>query len=166
MEAENLGKPPNYNDAMATNLPGNVMPNQPATYHQPTSNPMATNLPGNVMPTQPATYHPPTSNPNSNLPGPHIVTQQPQQVFVATVTPQNSKFPCFVHCQKCNKTVSTKVSMETSLYTHLIAGTICFFGGWIFCFLIPYFTDFSKDAVHKCPKCGTHLGTCLASRRF
>ena len=140
MDAENLGKPPNYNEAMATNLPGNVMP------------------------TQPATYHPPTSNPSSNLPGPHIVTQQPQQVFVATVTPQRSKFPCLVHCQRCNKTVSTMVSMETSLYTHLFCGMICFLGGGVFCLcLIPYCTDFSKDAVHKCPECKTHLGTCAAS---
>ena len=140
MDAEKSGKPPNYNDAMATNLPGNVMQ------------------------TQPATYHAPTSDPNSSLPGPHIVTQQPQQVFVATVTPQNSKFPCLVHCQRCNKTVSTEVSMETSIYTHFFCCIICLAGGGSCCLcIIPYLTDFSKDAVHKCPQCKAHMGTCAAS---
>ena len=145
MEADNLGKPPNYEEAMATNLPGNVIPTQPATYHPPTS-------------------YPSVYNPNSNLSGPHVVTQQPQQVFVATVTPRQSKFPCFVHCQRCDKTVSTEVAMETSIYTHFFCCIICLAGGGSCCLcIIPYLTDFSKDAVHKCPQCKNHLGTCAAS---
>ena len=145
MDAGKIQNPPDYNEAMATTNPGHVMATEPAIYNPPTS--------------YPAIY-----NTHAHLPGPNVITQQPPQVVVVSVTPQQTRSPCLVHCQQCNKTVTTEVTMVTSMYTHLFCCLICFFTGAIFClWLIPYFTNFSKDAVHRCPECKMHLGTCKAS---
>ena len=167
MDAECSEKPPSYNVSMATNLPGynkamaTNLPDHPV-HELPTMSSSPTRIP-----TAPPSFDPRTgsgdypSDHQANLPGPQVVTQQPQQAVVASATPEKTKFPCSVHCRTCNKSVTTKVVMETSKWTHLVSLMICFFGGWVLCLcLIPYFTDFSKDAVHKCPDCKAHLGTC------
>ena len=173
MDAECSEKPPSYNEAMATNLPGyneamaTNLPDHPV-HELPTTSSRPTRVP-----TAPAAYDPPTRpqdhpsvpSPQANLPAPQqVVTQQPSQVVVTSATPEKTKFPCLVKCHRCNTTVLTKVAKATSVWTHLFSFLFCLFGAFCCLCLVPYCTDFSKKAVHKCPQCKVHLGTCSAFR--
>ena len=112
------------------------------------------------------TNYPPGHNPNYSLPGgPSVVTQQPVNVVVAQVTPRQSRVPCLTNCRACNKMVTTHVTMENSGLTHCCCCLIFCLGGATCCLcLLPYCTNFTKDAEHSCPVCRRHLGVCRANQ--
>ena len=151
MNTEKLS-PPGYNQVMAADQAAY----NPQNFHQGPAAP-------NHSAPFPANY-PPSHNPNFSLPGgPTVVTQQPVNVVVAQLTPQQTRAPCLVHCRRCNKTVMTRVAMENSCLTHCCCCLIFLLGGGACCLcFLPYCTNFSKDAEHSCPDCRGHLGTCKA----
>ncbi|XP_002739640.1 lipopolysaccharide-induced tumor necrosis factor-alpha factor homolog [Saccoglossus kowalevskii] len=78
---------------------------------------------------------------------------------VTTVhSPRYRDYPVQVQCPSCQQVVSTQTSYVTGLFTWMVAGIICVFGGWLGCFLIPLFLDVCKDVEHTCPNCKTLVG--------
>ena len=144
MDTKLTQKPPSYNESTLTNNP-----NQnkiAATY----------NLGHNEgMTAQQA------NNPLISQQGVNFVSQQPAQVVVVQITPHQTKAPCTAQCLKCNEMVTTKVTLKAGNYANSCCCIICCLTGGTCCLcFIPYCTDSFLDAVHRCPLCNAHLGTC------
>ncbi|XP_002739648.1 lipopolysaccharide-induced tumor necrosis factor-alpha factor homolog [Saccoglossus kowalevskii] len=97
---------------------------------------------------------------------PMIIYQQPPtEVYSATTAmipeSQNLIFrdtPLATHCHVCQTNVITKIKHDEGLLTWLIAGTLCLFGCWCGCCLIPFCIDECKNVVHSCPNCNHVVG--------
>lgn len=61
-----------------------------------------------------------------------------------------------IMCPYCNVTVSPVAIKESGGCTFLTSFLMCFLGCWCISWL-PFCTDFSKDLVLKCPRCGRQL---------
>jgi len=65
--------------------------------------------------------------------------------------------PTSVTCPSCRWTVVSNVQYETGTCTWIWVLLLFCIGCWP-CYFIPLVTNFAKDAVHTCSKCGTMLG--------
>ena len=92
---------------------------------------------------------------------PHQVAVTQPQVVVVQLRPDQTKVPCVVQCPKCNRVVTSKVTMVSGSYANLCCCLICCLGGGGCCLcLIPYCNDYFMDAEHRCPVCNNFLGVC------
>ena len=90
-----------------------------------------------------------------------IVFAEPTNFVIVQVTPEQTRKPCKTFCQSCNAVVTTRVTMEMGSYASLCSGIICLLGGGMCCLcLVPCCSTSFQDAVHVCPICNKHLGTC------
>lgn len=88
--------------------------------------------------------------------GPTIIVQPPCLTSLGSC-------PSSCFCPTCHTIVITRCEYTNSSNSWLIC-MILFFAG--FCFLLPWFLcwipfcmDSMKTVVHRCPQCGSHLGT-------
>jgi lipopolysaccharide-induced tumor necrosis factor-alpha factor len=94
-----------------------------------------------------------------------IGAQPPPPVIMYTSQPTIIRSPGFLshnpqtmQCPSCQQQILSIVHYEVGTMTWLIALVICFFGGFIGCFLIPFCVPACQDAVHTCPACHSILG--------
>ncbi|CAI2738542.1 unnamed protein product [Dicrocoelium dendriticum] len=67
--------------------------------------------------------------------------------------------PTATHCGHCSQQVVTKVTYTKGAFTWIMCIIIFVLGGVLGCFLIPCFIGSCQDVNHRCPRCGTSLGT-------
>ena len=92
----------------------------------------------------------------------NVVTQP--RVVVVQLRPDQTKTPIEFQCDKCNKLVTTSVTMVSGSYADMCCCLICCLGGVACCLcLIPYCNDSFMDAEHRCPECNNVLGVCKAN---
>ena len=97
-------------------------------------------------------YQQPTPAPVHNKP-----TFAPAPVGVIR-TPYLTRTPTLVQCPICRQQVVTVVQREIGIGTWLIALGICFLGGFVLCFLLPFFLPVCQDSIHTCPSCCNLIG--------
>ncbi|GJQ79517.1 hypothetical protein Trydic_g16366 [Trypoxylus dichotomus] len=61
-------------------------------------------------------------------------------------------------CPHCRSQILTKVEVETSTRTHIMAILLCALL-CLPCMCLPYCMDSCKNKNHYCPNCGAFLGT-------
>ena len=138
MNTQYTEKPPSYNETTKISQPNKTEIN---AIYSPCNNESAQSA---LLPHQVA----------------NVVTQP--QVVVVQLRPDQTKKPCVVKCLKCNKVVTSKVTMVAGCYSILMCCMICCLGGGACCLCcIPCCCDdIFMDAVHKCPECEKYLGVC------
>ncbi|XP_033644556.1 lipopolysaccharide-induced tumor necrosis factor-alpha factor homolog [Asterias rubens] len=62
-------------------------------------------------------------------------------------------------CPQCQQSVMTRTAYINGLLLWLVVGSICLFGGFLGCCLIPFCISGCKDVAHSCPQCNAYLGT-------
>ncbi|PAA54250.1 hypothetical protein BOX15_Mlig020675g1, partial [Macrostomum lignano] len=108
--------------------------------------PAASNAPGSQQ-QQPPPY--------SDAAGPPaVVVSQPQMVVLHSPLGMD---PGTALCPACQQFVPTEVNFETGTLTWLVCASMCLLGLNLGCCFIPFCIDTCKDAVHKCPHCGSVL---------
>ncbi|CAH8588372.1 unnamed protein product [Schistosoma turkestanicum] len=90
---------------------------------------------------------------NDQKKGTPVVTSQP----VPTVPLQDH--PTSLKCPNCHQEVVTHIKYRNGLLTYVACTTLCIFGCFCGCCLIPFCVKVCKDVDHKCPECDCHIGT-------
>jgi len=172
--------PPSYAEAIGSQpyryaYPGQGPPSAPLYQHP------AIHQPGYGPPPHPSVNQPGYGAPPMGFvpqvqgPIPTAYTQQPAQMYVHTLRPNDQPIsivttivpvgpePAHLTCPHCQAVVDTTVKSSPSLWAWISGLALFAAGCWAGCCLIPCCMDGCMDKEHTCPSCKAHIGS---YRRF
>ncbi|KAL7667439.1 hypothetical protein ACOME3_000809 [Neoechinorhynchus agilis] len=79
----------------------------------------------------------------------------------SNIPPNNAvleSIPVNITCPHCHQQVITKVEYKTGVITWVVCAAILVVGLWCGCCLVPFMSDSTKDALHRCPNCNSYIG--------